>query len=52
MGRKKKQGGGKPPFKSKDQWRWAFANKMPFARRWARKTRSYKALPKNKNKDR
>lgn len=23
---------------SQRQWRWAFANRMPFARRWARNT--------------
>lgn len=26
------------PFQSKAQWRWAFANKMPFARKWAHQT--------------
>lgn len=26
------------PFLSKRQQRWAFANKMPFARRWAHET--------------
>lgn len=30
--------GGKPPFRSRAQWRWAFATKQPFARRWAHKT--------------
>lgn len=26
------------PFKSKRQWRWAFANGKAFARKWAHKT--------------
>jgi hypothetical protein len=34
------------PFKSKKQWRWAFVNKKSFARKWAHKTASFKALPK------
>jgi len=25
-------------FRSKKQWRWAFATKQPFARRWAHET--------------
>lgn len=28
------------PFKSKKQERWAFANKMPWAKKWADKTLS------------
>lgn len=50
MARKKRRGGGRPPFKSKNQWRWAFANEKPWARRWARKTKSFKALPKDKGR--
>lgn len=30
--------GGKAPFRSRAQWRWAFATKKSFARRWAHKT--------------
>ena len=36
------------PFKSKKQWRWAFANKKRFAHRWAHRTPSYKGLPWSK----
>lgn len=41
------------PFRSKKQWRWAFANKKSFARRWARETPGakgarYRALPTKK----
>jgi hypothetical protein len=35
-------------FMSKAQWRWAFATKKTFARRWAHSTPSYQALPRNK----
>ncbi|AEG14708.1 hypothetical protein Desku_1121 [Desulfofundulus kuznetsovii DSM 6115] len=38
------------PFKSKRQWRWAFATKQPWAREWAEKTKSFKALPERKRK--
>lgn len=38
--------GGKPPFRSKAQWGWAFASGKKWAKRWARKTPSYKALPR------
>ena len=36
---------------SKAQWRWAFANKKPWARKHARRTKkrtSYKKLPRKK----
>lgn len=36
------------PFKSKKQWRWAFATKQKFARRWAHATRSFRTLPTRK----
>lgn len=41
------------PFRSKSQWRWAFANKKKFARRWARKTpggkvKRFRRLPARK----
>jgi len=36
------------PFRSKAQWRWAFANRKRFAKKWARKTRSFKSLPARK----
>lgn len=26
------------PYRSKKQWRWAFANKMPWAKKWAHET--------------
>ena len=45
MARRKKQ----PPHRSKAQWRWAFATKRPWARRWARQNkrkRPYKTLPR------
>jgi hypothetical protein len=40
-------------FKSKKQWRWAFANKMPWARKKAHKTKGgkvvrYRRLPYSK----
>jgi hypothetical protein len=34
-------------FRSRAQWRWAFAQRMPFARRWA-KSSSYQSLPARK----
>jgi hypothetical protein len=40
------------PFKSKKQWRWAFANKKAFARKWAHQTKSYKRLPAKKRRKR
>lgn len=36
------------PFRSKAQWRWAFATHQRFARKWAHKTPSFKALPVRK----
>lgn len=50
---RKKRGGGKPPFRSKAQWRWAFATKKRWARRWAHKTPGgpkvrYRRLPRKK----
>lgn len=36
------------PFKSKKQWRWAFATRKTWAERWAKQTRSYKSLPTRK----
>lgn len=39
------------PFRSKKQWKWAFANNKKFAKKWAHETvRSYKALPSKKRK--
>ena len=43
------------PFRSKRQWRWAFANKKKFARRWARNTKKsrkggYSSLPAKKRR--
>lgn len=39
------------PFKSKKQWRWAFANKKKWAKDWAKETKkSYKSLPSKKRK--
>ena len=38
------------PFKSKAQQRWAFANKKKFAKRWAKKTKNIKSLPKRVKK--
>jgi len=40
-------------FKSKKQWRWAFATKKPWARKKARKTKGpkkirYRRLPESK----
>jgi hypothetical protein len=42
------------PFKSKKQWRWAFANKKSFAHRWAHETAGgkgvrYRRLPASKH---
>ncbi|QFG13189.1 hypothetical protein SEA_STEAMEDHAMS_4 [Gordonia phage SteamedHams] len=47
---KKKRG-----FKSKKQWRWAFATKQPWARRWAHATKGgkktrYRRLPRKVRK--
>lgn len=39
--------------RSQKQWRWAFANKMPFAKLWAHRTeksKSFGKLPKSKGK--
>ena len=41
------------PFRSKAQWKWAFATKQKFARRWAHKTKGgkktrYRRLPTRK----
>jgi hypothetical protein len=33
------------PFKSKKQWRWAFAQGKSWARRWTKKS-SYRRLPR------
>jgi hypothetical protein len=38
-------------FRSRAQWRWAFANRMPFARRWAHRNQAsqpYRTLPARK----
>src|SRR5258706_14952978 len=37
------------PFASRRQQRWAFANKKPFAKRWAKETPSFAALPEHKD---
>ncbi len=37
------------PFKSKQQEKWAFANHMPWAKKWADMT-NQKSLPKRKKK--
>lgn len=37
------------PFLSRRQQRWAFANKKPFAKRWAKETPSFAALPEKKD---
>lgn len=49
----RKRRGGYPGFKSKKQWRWAFANKKPWARKKAHKTKGgpktrYRRLPRSK----
>lgn len=36
------------PFRSKTQWRWAFATEQPWARRWADETPSFRRLPATK----
>ena len=37
------------PFRSQNQWRWAFANKKPFADKWARETNTpFRSLPTQK----
>jgi hypothetical protein len=50
----RKRKGGYPGFKSKKQWRWAFANKMPWAREKAHKTKGgkvtrFRRLPASKH---
>lgn len=45
------------PFKSKKQWKWAFATGQPFARRWAHETKGgkkkrYRKLPSKKRTSR
>jgi hypothetical protein len=40
------------PFKSKKQWRWAWANRKRWADKWAHKTPSYKGLPESKHSGR
>jgi hypothetical protein len=37
-------------FRSRAQWRAMFARKMPWARRWARRSRSYDSLPRKARK--
>jgi len=37
------------PFRSKAQEKWAFANKKPFAKKWAKMT-NQKSLPKRVKK--
>ncbi len=56
MARRKRKHGNhaKHHFHSKAQWRWAFATKKPWARRWARKTPGgkiirYRRLPRRKS---
>jgi hypothetical protein len=51
---KKKRKGGYPGYKSKKQWRWAFATKQPWAREKAHKTKGgkkvrYRRLPESKH---
>lgn len=45
------------PFKSKAQWRWAFATHQPFAHRWAEQIErsrgektGYRSLPRKKGR--
>ena len=43
------------PFRSKKQWKWAFATKQSFARRWAHETKGgkvkrYRKLPNKRRK--
>ncbi|WIC88869.1 hypothetical protein SEA_ONIONKNIGHT_7 [Streptomyces phage OnionKnight] len=36
-------------FRSRAQWRWAFANRMPWARKWAHRNeraKPYRSLPR------
>lgn len=37
-------------FRSRAQWRFAFARKMPWARRWAKNSGSYRSLPARKGR--
>jgi hypothetical protein len=37
------------PFKSKKQWKWAFAMHKKFAQKWAKETPNYKSLPSDKH---
>jgi hypothetical protein len=46
-----KRGGGVHAFRSKAQWRWAFATHKSWARRWAdtnKAIKPYRTLPKRK----
>lgn len=43
---------GSHAFKSKAQWRWAYATRQPWAREHAEATPSYEALPKRKTQKR
>ncbi|MGI8333460.1 hypothetical protein ACRYCC_26205 [Actinomadura scrupuli] len=50
---RRKHKGGKAPFRSKAQWKWAFASKKSFAHRWAHLTPGgpkarYRRLPARK----
>lgn len=54
MARKKKGKRGYPGYKSKKQWRWAFATNQPWAREKAHKTKGgkvvrYRRLPESKH---
>ena len=39
------------PFKSKQQAKWMFKNKPAMAKKWAKHTKSIKALPKKVKKN-
>jgi hypothetical protein len=54
MAKRKGHRGGKPPIRSKAQWRYLFASHKPFARRWAHMTPGgpkvrYRRLPARKH---
>lgn len=43
------RGAGIDRFASKAQWRWAFRTKKTWAKRWAKKSPKFAALPKRKH---
>lgn len=46
--KRRTRGDGIDRFASRAQWRWAFRTKKTWAKRWAKKSRPFKTLPKRR----